>query len=217
MARSWKEFEYDEPVAVEEQDAVAVEIEGNEQSLIQEVIGSDFEELLLVDEPATVQETEPEPQPASREFDRGAFDRLLEIYKAQDREFSRLCALACRGTAFAERFLMAFSGVVGERANCLNQTATRMLRQGVDKSWLPNRMDFTADTELVAKRALQEFPALWKAFRENILDRQLGVEEWEEQTPSEQRMSVELVVGHAYLKAGMYPLSRYFSGTMVKQ
>ncbi len=109
------------------------------------------------------------------------------------------------------RQIKAFRSVVSTYCTMRNQSVVGIARysgqaSGTKKAHKPNRNDFYCDVELKAKKALTQ--NLFSVFDKIILQ-EYG-ERWAN-VPANVRTAIEEKVGHAFSRAGMFPVSRYFS------
>ena len=180
------------------------------------------------DEPEKVSETqqpEPEPEPsdpakkaeereqrikvAERCFDRTTYDNKLRGWSRQDRAMDEELAQTNGKFQHLDRYPCAFHAVVSQRIVFLHASGVKVRAySGSGKNGRANTIDFIADAELVAKRALKDSPTLWRVFQEEILVN--GTETWQA-VPIETRAQIEQTVGRAYIRAGLHPKSRYFA------
>jgi hypothetical protein len=101
----------------------------------------------------------------------------------------------------------AFHNVMDQRITFLCGSVKNI--KVLTKPWKPNKVDYIADSELVAKRALKHSPILWRFFQKEVLEN-YDADRWQK-LPIEIRNKIEQTVGRAYTRAGLHPKSRYFA------
>jgi hypothetical protein len=158
-----------------------------------------------------------EEENAAQEAERTAAEReyLVRQRHYADLE-SQLACVCIDESPFAvsptmAREVKAFRSVVSAYCTMRNQSVVGISRYsgqagGTKKSHKPNRNDFFCDVELRAKKALTK--NLFRVFDKIILQ-ELG-ERWVS-VPTLVRSKIELRLGHAFDRTGMFPVARYFS------
>ncbi len=109
------------------------------------------------------------------------------------------------------REVKAFRIVVSAYCLMRNQSVVGISRYsgqsaGAKKAHKPNRNDFFCDVELAAKKSLTRH--LHRVFQKCIVEE--IAEKWTA-VPMKLRSAIEAKVGHAFRRAGMFPVARYFS------
>jgi hypothetical protein len=109
------------------------------------------------------------------------------------------------------REVKAFRSVVTSYCTIRNRSGVAIARysgegHGTRKSFKPIYSDFLCDVELQAKKSLTG--NLYRVFQKCIVE-QIG-ENWVA-APLKVRSAIESKVGHAFSRAGMFPVARYFA------
>lgn len=171
------------------------------------------------DEPEQVSETQPEPieeveeqQPAPRlaRF-RDAHDHKQRMWAEHDARMDAELATV-KIPEYKDRYQCAFHKVIDQCICFLNRSTLRVQQYSDSghvsrKACAPNRVDFIADAELVAKRVLKDERKLLRIFLHHL---ESELEFWSD-VPGDVRVQIEQTVGRAYIRTGLHPTSRYFS------
>lgn len=167
------------------------------------------------EEQETAEPSEEEPETEERKAERGYLVRQ-RLYADLD---SQLATVANDGNAFTVTPTMskptrAFCLVVGAFLAMRNGSTASISRYSDEgkgtKNWnAPTRVDFVADVEITAKRALKLQPALLNLFVDHILE--LDGEQWDK-VPMLKRSKISDLVGNAFMAAKIHPAGGYFHG-----
>ena len=162
-------------------------------------------------QPEPIEEVE-EQQPAPRlaRF-RDAHDHQQRMWAEHDARMDAELA-SVKIPEYKDRYQCAFHKVIDQRTHFLNRSTIRVQQYSDSghvspKASAPNRVDFIADAELVAKRALKDEPKLLRVFLHHL---ESELEFWSD-VPGDVRMQIEQTVGRAYIRMGLHPTSRYFA------
>ena len=107
----------------------------------------------------------------------------------------------------------AFDAVLSNRFDILNRSGVHVMKYSEEaraqrKLWKANTVDFLADAEIVARRALSDQPKLWNIVKEVVLENE--GEGWDS-PPRTTQDQISRPVAAAYRKAGLFPVHRYFA------
>lgn len=169
----------------------------------------------LVAAPAREEPEQEEEQPNERALKNRDIQARNQRYSAIDEQLTSvvvsddLFALS----PFMARDVRAFRAVIDSYLSERYKSGTKTMNysgagHGTRRAFKPLRLDFICDVELTAKKALNLAPKMQKQFQKYILENE--GETWN-QVSMYLRNRIETLVGKAFVKAGLYPLGRYFN------